>query len=507
MSTPRSFPPAWRSAVVVVVLALAGAAFAYMPGSDETVTAAADGGGPVASAGSADDLAPGAPVVDGGGSNGSQAAAGGQSARSAVAGGAGRAAASNLQCAAGRNGGSTDVGVTGDSVKLGATVVDSGIGAAFLRDARYGMLAVKDRVNRAGGICGRKLELKLVDDGWEAGLGSQFIRNLVEDEKVFALAVVPSSEGLRVVSESGYLKAKGIPVVGTDGMLKHQYTDPTIWPVAASTITSMHVIVEYAAQQLAKKNFALVYETTYHFGIEGAYAFHEQVKRSIGSPVPGYEDPEGGRAGCQQRFCGIKAGQADYGSQIQEFNEACTQPPACDYIVLLLEPATALTWIKQGGLILPDGGTAGPQPLFTRSFAEECKSQCNGMWLWSGYLPAIDSNLGIPQVATYRDEIRTTSASADPTNTFVQGAYAGMQLLVEAMQRTGPALTRASLMATLDAMTYESGLTVSPHAWRPGNHFSNTSMKAYSIQYTDRFSGWRDQQVTWRDCCVGADLR
>jgi len=41
-------------------------------------------------------------------------------------------AKSGLKCQAGANGGSTDVGVTGSTIKLATTEVESGIGAAFL---------------------------------------------------------------------------------------------------------------------------------------------------------------------------------------------------------------------------------------------------------------------------------------------------------------------------------------------------------------------------------------
>ena len=104
-------------------------------------------------------------------------------------------------CNSSNNGGKTDRGVSATSIKLGATVVSSGIGASFLGPVRVGIDAVKNEVNRAGGICGRQLTLKLVDDGWDAQRGCQLHPNLVEGDKVFALAVNPSSEGVRIASD------------------------------------------------------------------------------------------------------------------------------------------------------------------------------------------------------------------------------------------------------------------------------------------------------------------
>src|SRR5260221_11938654 len=178
----------------------------------------------------------------------------------------GSQAEAQAACAAGRNGGSTDRGVTGTSIKLGATIVSSGIGASFLGPVRVGMTAVKDAANRTGGICGRQPDLNLVDNGWDAQRGYSYLRNLVEGDHVFALAVNPSSEGLRIASNEGYFTKTRTPVIGTDGMLNSQYVDPWVWPVAASTVSTMHIMAWDAYNRLRARHFSIVYDSQYHFG-------------------------------------------------------------------------------------------------------------------------------------------------------------------------------------------------------------------------------------------------
>lgn len=485
MNEPR-FGAAWRTLTIVLGIAAAIAAVSVLPpvkGGTRTITEAVGTQPQGAST-------PGAPAPQGGAPVANEP--GVQPPRPGLA------------CAPRRNGGATDVGVTATSIKLGATVVDSGIGASFLRDARFGMNAVKNAINRRGGICGRKLNLVLIDDGWSFVQGGDFIRNLVEQEKVFALAVVPSSEGLKNVSDAGYLRRKRVPVVGTDGMLIHQYTDPWIWPVAASTISTMHVMVKQAYDAGARR-FGIVYEHTYHFGLEGAYAFNEAVKRVTGAGVEGYSNPLSSPK-CRGRFCGIAAGQASYGSEIQSFNNSCFAEPRCDFVALLLEPATALTWMT-GGAITPADGfkMGGPQPLFSRSFAEECGTRCNNLRLWTGYEPPIGGNLGRPAIAEYVNLVRGVSSSADVNSTFVEGAYIGMRLLVQALERVGPDLTRKRLAQVLDSFGLDLGLSA-PLTWRAGDHFANTRMQAWSIQYKDRFSGWRDDRISVEDPWVGMDI-
>lgn len=411
-----------------------------------------------------------------------------------------------LECAAGRNGGATDVGVTDTSIKLGATVVDTGIGAAFLSDVRYGMQAVVNQVNAAGGICGRRLVPVLKDDGWDAQRGSLFIRNLVEGEKVFALAVVPSSEGLRAAST--YIRDQGIPVVGTDGMLISQYTNPLIWPVASSTITAIHIMARDAWDR-GKRNFAMVYDSNFRFGIEGAYAFNESYKRLTGKDVPGYSNPLSSPR-CATRFCGIRAGQPSYQTEIEVVRSACSRPPVCDYIVYLLEPETAQTWMRGGG---PQAGfsnsvevsVGGPQPLFNRSFGVNCAQRCHGMWVWTGFTPPVEPFTSSAAVARYVEALRSTNAKADAANSFVQGGYLGMELLVQALRNVGPNLTRAALVDELDSIRLDTGLSRALR-WRPGDHFANQCMMAFSFQSRPSFAGWRQETGWVCDRWAGLDI-
>ncbi|MGH2830257.1 MAG: ABC transporter substrate-binding protein [Actinomycetota bacterium] len=428
--------------------------------------------------------------------------------RAPNAGGGPITAQQRAACAAGRNGGATDVGVTGRTIKLGATVVETGIGKSFLADVRHSMIAVVNRVNAAGGICGRRLQLILKDDGWDANRGFGFIQNLVEQERVFALAVVPSSEGLRAASR--WLRDRGVPVVGTDGMLAHQYTSPLIWPVAAATVTAMHVMVKNAYDRGARR-FGIVYDSNYHFGVEGSYAFNGAVRRLTGSDVPGYVDPLSGVPQCRQgsRFCGVKAGQASYGTEVEVMNSACGTGTRCDFIVYLLEPQTAQQWMQDGGLTAdPEQvrfGIAGSQPLFNRGFGSQCGRKCHDMWVWSGYTPPIEPYVGQPAVSAYVNDVRETNAQADVNNSFVLGGYLGMKLLVAALHETGPNLTRRSLAQALDRARLDTGLST-PLAWSPGRHFANQCLVAFSIQARPFFAGWRKQTDFLCDPWPGQDV-
>jgi ABC-type branched-subunit amino acid transport system substrate-binding protein len=414
------------------------------------------------------------------------------------------AAPAGVTCAAGRNGGKTDRGVTGSEIKLGATIVSSGIGASFLGPVRIGMTAAKDDINRAGGICGRQISLKLVDDGWDAQRGYTYIRNLVEGDKVFALAVNPSSEGLRIASNEGYFTKTRTPVIGTDGMLNSQYVDPWLWPVAASTVSTMHIMAADAYKRMRARNFSIVYDSQYHFGVEGAFAFNAAVKRLTGKDIPGYT--KGANSSCSGRFCAISAGKSSYASENKAFNDACFNgQDECDFVALLLEPTEALSFTQAGFSRKFAAGMGMAQTLFSRSFASGCGTICDGATVWTGYNPPIEALASSPKVAAYVDAVRQVDPSVDIYNQFLEGGYSGMLLTIEALKRTGPELTRDGVARVLDGLDYDNGLST-PLRWRAGQHYANVAMQPFEIQYKGTFNGFRAAGTGWvKDPWVGQD--
>jgi ABC-type branched-subunit amino acid transport system substrate-binding protein len=422
----------------------------------------------------------------------------------------------DASCAAGKNGGGTDTGVTDKSIKLAATIVTDGPGSSFLGPVRIGMGAVLNKVNRAGGVCGRRLDLSLRNDSWDAQLGKQYIQNFVEADKVFALAVVPSSEGLQAADD--YIKQAKVPVIGTDGMLIKQYRNPWIWPVATPTISTMHIMADDAYKRIKActgcngGEFGIVFDAHYHFGVEGAFAFDQAVKRLTGHDINGF-DPQ--LKSCNERFCGIQPDQSSYATDVSRFNDACgmgnsTGGKRCDFIAVLLEPDTALTWFSAGrqanpALDLVGGAFGGAQPLFSRDFAQKCGTQCAGMWLWTGYLPPIEQFAAQEKVAQYVHEVQSENPGVDVNNQFVEGGYLGMELVVKALQATGANLTRDRLKATLDSMTFDSGLAA-PLSWSSGNHFANTSARAFSVEFQGSgFNGFRQKTDALADRWSGQD--
>jgi ABC-type branched-subunit amino acid transport system substrate-binding protein len=174
-------------------------------------------------------------------------------------------------------------------------------------------------------------------------------------------------------------------------------------------------------------------------------------------------------------------------------------------IFVLLEPSTAETWFSTSGMNPGTKLTEGPQPLFVDTFGQNCGAPCNNMIVWTSYYPPRPPFDSVKAVSDYINAIRSVSASADVDNQFLEGGYDGMKFFVAALKQVGGDLTRQRLRSVLDSMRYDSGLS-QPLQWRQGNHFANSSMLGFSIQYSQGFNGFQYQQTGWvADPWVGKD--
>ncbi len=426
-----------------------------------------------------------------GGSTSGDSTSGGSTSGGSTSGGSTSGGSGGLSCDREGNGGATDRGVSRDSVFLATTVVDSGIGKAFLGDVKYAMEAVVQRVKR---ICGRELKVTYRDDGWDAQDGQRYLQNFI-DQGVFAIPVGPSSEGLNAVIANDGFKSTKTPVVGTDGLVIRQYqisesdstAQPWVWPVAVATVSNARIMAN-AAYKAGAKDFSIVFDRNYRFGQEAARAFNAEVERLTGNQIPGYNES----LNCQEAFCGIQAGQSSYSDKVNTWRDH-----KGDFTALFLEEQTGLTWMNDANT--PGASShkyGGAQTLFTRSFAENCKGQCDQMGVWTGFKPFEEQYRNDAAVQQYKKDVESVNDNADIQNQFVEGGYVGMRLLVEAMKRVGPNLTRERLKAALDSQELSTGLTLTdPLRYSPDNRYVAIKMQEWVIQYKGTFGGWRSGSV------------
>ncbi len=104
------------------------------------------------------------------------------------------AAALTAACGAGssresaaKDGGASDVGITEDTVTVGAHFPLTGVAAPGYSEIPSGMKAYFDYVNAQGGVDGRKIDLLVRDDGYNPTNTSQVTNELVLKDEIFAM--------------------------------------------------------------------------------------------------------------------------------------------------------------------------------------------------------------------------------------------------------------------------------------------------------------------------------
>src|SRR6059036_2899566 len=102
----------------------------------------------------------------------------------------------------------TDIGITSDSILLGNTIAQSGAAAAYgtIGNAE---LAYFTYVNNQGGVNGRKINFKILDDAYNPAQTVPLTKQLVEQDQVFAMFSGLGTQAQTSVRD--YLNTKKVP--------------------------------------------------------------------------------------------------------------------------------------------------------------------------------------------------------------------------------------------------------------------------------------------------------
>lgn len=151
-------------------------------------------------------------------------------------------------------------GVFADRIVLGQAAVFEGPAASLGLGMREGLLAAFAEVNRAGGIKGRKLELVARDDGYEPKKAIEVARQLLAEDKVFALVGpvgTPTSAATQPIATEA-----GAPFIGafTGAEFLREPHKPNVVNVRASYFQETETMVERLTKDLGVRRIAVFYQ-------------------------------------------------------------------------------------------------------------------------------------------------------------------------------------------------------------------------------------------------------
>ncbi|HLH91324.1 MAG TPA: ABC transporter substrate-binding protein [Xanthobacteraceae bacterium] len=151
-------------------------------------------------------------------------------------------------------------GVTADKITFGQAAPLTGPAAALGQNMQLGMNAAFAEANKAGGVNGRKLELKSVDDGYEPTKSIDAVKKLLDEDKVFALAGpvgTPTSAATMPIAIE-----HGAPFIGafTGAELLRAPYKPLVVNVRASYFEETEAMVEHLTKDLGASKIAIMYQ-------------------------------------------------------------------------------------------------------------------------------------------------------------------------------------------------------------------------------------------------------
>lgn len=151
-------------------------------------------------------------------------------------------------------------GVSDDRIILGQSAAFGGPAAALGTGMHQGLMAAFKEVNEAGGVHGRQLEIRQMDDGYEPDRSIANTRQLIEQDNVFALigAVgTPTSKATQPIATEA-----GVPFIGpfTGAGFLRDPNNSNVINVRATYDQETETWIKHLTEDLGIKKIAILYQ-------------------------------------------------------------------------------------------------------------------------------------------------------------------------------------------------------------------------------------------------------
>ena len=352
-------------------------------------------------------------------------------------------------------------GVTKTTILIGQSGPLSGSNKEFGEDIRDGANAYFRKVNDAGGVLGRKIQMITLDDANDAKRSGENGRVLIEERGVVALfgyaSATLSMPALPFVEK--HRVAFVAPFTGAEPMRKF---NPLVYNVRASYSDELEKIVEFYTTTGMSKFAVLHYDDA--VGKENLAAVQTALARRSLKPVA---------IGTVQR------NQTTLGDAVNGVLAA--QP---DVVIATTLYRTTADFIKQARRGGSGAQFASTSFVGASALANELKDQGSGVVVAQVVPPY--SKQSVPIVKEYQAAIEKLLGKKDFSFTSLE-SYISAKVLVEAIRRAGPNLTRESLIKALDSMqNFDAGGYVID--FNPKSHNGSKFVELTAIGKAGRFA-------------------
>jgi ABC-type branched-subunit amino acid transport system substrate-binding protein len=331
-----------------------------------------------------------------------------------------------------------DDGVSGKSILFGQVAAFTGPAQDLGQGMRQGILAAFDEANRSGGIAGRTLELKALDDGYEPEKTVAATKQILDDDKVFAMigAVgTPTSKASQPLATEAKVPFIG-PFTGAEFLRKpfNRY----VINVRASYFEETEAWIEHLTRDLGITRIAILYQDD-AFGLAGLEGVQRALaKRKMSLVASG---------SFKRNTTAVKTALLD----IMKGN-----PEA---VVTVGPYKPVAEFIKLAHQIKFNSIFVAISFVGSDSLAQELGNDGAGV-IVSQVVP-FPSEVSLPVVASYQKALVADDANARPGFVSLEGYLTG-RLTVEALKRIDGEPTREKLLNAIYSAPFDlGGLTLS----------------------------------------------
>ena len=322
-------------------------------------------------------------------------------------------------------------GVSDTQIVLGQSVALSGPAEQLGKDMQLGATLYFEQVNARGGVNGRKIVLKTLDDGYEPGRAAENTKKLINEERVFALfgyVGTPTSQAALPI----FTEAR-VPFVGpfTGAELLRTPFNRYIFNIRASYFDETEAIVQHLTA-MSVDRIAVFYQND-------AYG-------------------QAGLAGVERALKKRKLEVAAKGTVERNTVEV---KAAVDTMVKAKPQAVVMiSAYKSCAAFIKEMKKAGANPTFwnvsfvgSKALAKELGAEGRGVQI-SQVVP-FPWDMTVPVVKEYRRAI--DEAKGEVGFGTLEGFLAA-KVMTEGLRRAGKNLTRESFIKAMESMTdYDAG--------------------------------------------------
>ena len=320
---------------------------------------------------------------------------------------------------------SAENGVSPDKIVFGQAAALDGPASALGLGMKMGLEAAFAEVNKAGGVKGRKLELKSVDDGYEPTKSIEAAKKLLEEDKVFALVGAvgtPTAAATQPIAT-----AAGAPFIGafTGAEFLREPHKPLVMNIRASYFQETEAMVERLTKDLGATKIAIMYQDD-AFGQAGLAGVKKALdKRQM--QLAGEGTFERNTVAVKTALLSIKKAEPQAVIMISPYK------PAAEFIKLAKQIKLDVTFVNisfvGSDALAKELGAAGAGVVITQ-------------------VVPFPKDAAIPVVGRYQASLKASAPDAQPGFVSLEGYLVG-RAIAAALEKVDGDLTREAMLAAV----------------------------------------------------------